>query len=87
MNKTDFNSTTTLPSEIRPYRSESHQYKGQLVPEPIERRGIYVSGFTAITDTINLSSLSFAVLKAILPSLNREDISGCRRILRRSASR
>ena len=85
INKNDHNNSTTLLSAIRPPRSDSHQREGPLVPEPVERREIFVLGFTAITDTVNLSSLSFAVLKAILPSLNREDICSCR-CIPRSAS-
>ena len=47
---------------------------------PVERREVFIPGFIKINNELNMQCLSFSILKALLPSLNRSDICGVREI-------
>ena len=44
----------------------------------VERRKLYISGFMHLQNVDRIYGISFAILKALLPTLNRHDISGAR---------
>ena len=50
----------------------------------IERREVFIPGFMHITDDANCYVLAYSVLKALLPSLNRDDVCAVRRVNHRS---
>ena len=52
--------------------------------EAIERREVFIPGFMHITNDANCYALAYSVLKALLPSLNRNDVCAVRRVHHRS---
>ena len=81
-NATD--NSVLLPKEATP---RSWLVGGLLAEEgAVERRELFISDFMQIAEDANCYVLAYAVLKALLPSLHRDDISTVRRVYPRSES-
>ena len=45
---------------------------------PVDKREIFIPGFIEINSNLNLRCIAFSILKVLIPSLNKSDISGLR---------